>query len=58
MTLDEERDNVGAAVVYQPYPGARAEDGDIVSVGTGLVFVLYVGDRTPKGTRAEDLVLA
>ena len=49
MTLDEAREHIGA------YVGAKVEDGQIVRVGTSLVFVLYVGDRTPKGTRAEDL---
>ena len=44
-------------VVYRPYPGAPGEDGTVVrwnDSGT-MVFVLFVGDRTPKECRPEDL---
>lgn len=57
MTLDEARAQVGAGVVYRPHPDAPAEDGTITSVNDQYVFVLYVGDRAPKATRAEDLTL-
>ena len=49
MTLDEARDHIGAGVVYNPGHGAR-EDGEIVRVSDLYVFVLFVGDRTPKAT--------
>lgn len=55
MTLAEAREHVGRGVVYRPHPGAPAEDGTIIRVGDSLVFVLYVGDRNPKGTRPADL---
>lgn len=57
MTIEEAREHVGSGVVYRPYEGAKSEDGTIVRVGTSLVFVLYAGDTTPKGTRPEDLTL-
>jgi hypothetical protein len=56
VTLDEARQNIGAGVVYKPYPGI-AEDGDITGVNETYVLVLYVGDRRPKATRPEDLTL-
>ena len=57
MTLDEAREHIGSGVVYRPYPDAPAEDGEITRVTDTMVFVHYVGDRAPKATRAEDLVL-
>ena len=57
MSLAQAAASVGAGVVYRPYPGAPAEDGTIVSVNDTYVMVLYVGDRTPKATRAADLSL-
>jgi hypothetical protein len=46
----------GDAVVYIPYPGARAEDGVVVSLNTaGDAFVRYRGSETPKMTRRSDL---
>lgn len=57
MTLVEARTRVGAEVRYHPYPGARSEVGEIVAVNDSLVFVLYLGDRTAKATRPEDLTL-
>lgn len=55
MTLDEARAHIGAGVVYHSGHG-RPEDGEIVRVSDLYVFVLFVGDRTPKATRPEDLV--
>ena len=55
MTLQEARDRIGAGVVYTPYPGGPKEDGTIARVGDRYVMVLYVGDHTPKATRADDL---
>jgi len=55
ITLEEARANIGVGVVYQPHPGAQAEDGDIVAVNSTFVMVRYVGDRTAKATRPEDL---
>lgn len=47
---------VGDWVVYIPYPGAQAEDGEVTEVrGNGIVMVLYRGDRTAKATREADL---
>lgn len=44
----------GTGVVYRPHPDARAEDGTVIRVSdSGLVFVLYVGDRSPKATPAS-----
>jgi hypothetical protein len=59
MTLDEARTHIGAGVVYNPRPGTydSAEDGEITGTSDAYVFVLYVGDRSPKATRAEDLTL-
>lgn len=49
----------GDPVVYRAgHPGAAAEDGEVVRVGrTGIVFVLYRGDLTPKATDPDDLEL-
>lgn len=57
MTLDEARANIGAGVVYRPYPGAQAEDGAIIRVSARYVFVHYRGDTGPKATAAECLTL-
>lgn len=57
MTLEQARQNIGGGVVYRPFPSAPAEDGTITRVSDSYVFVWYVGDRTPKATRAEDLTL-
>ena len=54
-TLKECAQRIGSGVVYRPHPSAPAEDGEIVRVTDFHVFVQYVGDRTPKATRAEDL---
>lgn len=55
MTLSEAAASIGAGVIYQPGYWAPPEDGTIVSVNDAYVMVLYVGDRAPKATRAEDL---
>lgn len=55
MTLSEARERVGSGVVYCPYPGAQAEDGEITSVNDSYVFVRFVGDRQSKACRAHDL---
>ena len=55
MKLAEAAASIGAGVVYRPGDWASPEDGMIVSVNDQYVMVLYVGDRTPKATRAEDL---
>lgn len=57
MTLDEARANIGAGVVYQPYPEAAREDGAIIRVTDRYVFVHYRGDAGPKATAAECLTL-
>jgi hypothetical protein len=59
MTLEEARRHIGSGVVYKPRPGTydSAEDGEIVRVSDSYVFVLYVGDRSAKATRPEDLTL-
>lgn len=48
---------IGTGVVYRPHPNARAEDGEVVGTNApaGLVYVLYVGDRTAKATPASML---
>jgi hypothetical protein len=48
---------VGDWVIYRPYPGAPAEDGEILrfSDDPSLAFVLYAGDRSAKATRLADL---
>lgn len=56
VTLVEARERIGTGVVYRPYPGAPGEDGEIVRVNDAYVFVLFVGDRSPKAVRADDLV--
>ena len=56
VTLDEARAHIGAGVVYNPGHGAR-EDGEIVRVSDHYVFVLFVGDRTPKATPPGALAL-
>jgi hypothetical protein len=53
MTLDEAARNIGRGVVYRSGTD-RAEDGTITGV-SGLVFVLYAGDTTPKATYPQDL---
>lgn len=57
MSLGQAAAAVGAGVVYRPNGGnyPTSEDGTIVSVNDRFVMVLYVGDRTPKATRPEDL---
>ena len=58
MTLDECRENVGRAVVYDAgHPGARKEDGVIVDVGPVYCFVLFRGDTGAKATPPERLEL-
>lgn len=57
MTLDEARQHIGAGVTYEPYPGARREDGDIVAVTTHYVMVRYRGDRGAKATSPAQLTL-
>lgn len=56
MTLDEARANIGAGVVYRPYPDDTA-DGKIVRVSDRWVFVRYQGSETPRATSAEQLAL-
>jgi hypothetical protein len=46
----------GRLVAYAPAGGGR-EYGRITGTGEKTVFVLYHGDRRPKGTRPEDLEL-
>lgn len=58
MTLSEARERIGSGVVYRPYPGAQAEDGEITSANDSYVFVRFVGDRQSKACRAEDLEFA
>lgn len=53
VTIEDARLNVGAGVVYRPYPGAQAEDGDITTVTDRYVFVRFVGDRTSKAVAPE-----
>ena len=43
-------------MVYNPGDG-RPEDGEIVRVSDLYVFVLFVGDRTPKATAPGALTL-
>jgi hypothetical protein len=57
MTLDEARAHIGAGVVYNPGHGRPEEDGEIVRVSDLYVFVLFVGDRTPKATPPGALAL-
>jgi hypothetical protein len=60
MTLDEARAHIGAGVVSREpdNPGhGRPEDGEIVRVSDLYVFVLFVGDRTPKATPPGALTL-
>ena len=56
MTLNEARAHIGAGVVYNPGHGGP-EDGEIVRVSDLYVFVLFVGDRTPKATPPGALTL-
>jgi hypothetical protein len=58
MTPAEAEANIGAAVVYHPFPGA-IEDGIItgVTAAFGLVMVRYHGQAQSKATRPEDLSL-
>lgn len=47
---------IGDWVIYRPYPGAPAEDGEVTEVrSAGLVLVRYRGDRTAKATYVRDL---
>lgn len=45
----------GMGVVYRSHPTAIAEDGDVIEIRPPYVMVRYVGDRTAKATRPEDL---
>lgn len=45
----------GDWVVYRPYPGAPAEDGEVTEIRGDLVMVRYRGDVTAKATRPSDL---
>ena len=46
---------VGDWVVYRPSHGA-SEDGEVTALrGSGLVMVLYHGDRQAKATHLRDL---
>lgn len=57
MTPEEARARVGSGVVYRPYPGGPAEDGEITEVRGPWVFVRYAGDGIAKATAPESLVL-
>lgn len=57
MTLEEARANIGAGVVYQPYPMAHSEEGTIVRVTDRFAFVRYSGEFSPKATAVESLTL-
>ena len=56
MTLDEARAHIGDGVVYLPC-GGPVEEGVITSVNDHYVFAVYGADKTPKATRAADLIL-
>lgn len=57
MTLREAMANIGRNVVYRR-PGVEPERGVIKECRTsGYVMVLYMGDRTAKATRPEDIEL-
>ena len=47
--------SVGDWVVYRPYPGGPAEDGEVTEIRDDLVLVRYRGDVTAKATRPGDL---
>lgn len=53
LTLDLARLNIGAGVIYRPYPGAQAEDGNITGVSSAYVFVHFTGDRASKAVAPE-----
>ncbi len=55
-SVHEAWSRIGAGVVYHPGHGAP-EDGEIVRVSDLYVFVLFVGDRTPKATPPGALAL-
>lgn len=58
MTLQEARDNIGALVMYEPYPFcpiSLREFGYITSVNDTYVFVRYGNDTHSKATRPENL---
>lgn len=60
MTFDECQENIGRAVVYEPYPGGPREDGKITEVRQGnrrSAFVLYRGDSDAKDTPPGCLTL-
>lgn len=57
MTIAEAERHIGAGVIYRPYPGAPAEDGEITSVSASYVFVQFTGDRHRKACRPADLEL-
>lgn len=45
VTLESARQNIGAAVVYEPYPGGPREDGVIRGVSQTVVWVHYSWQR-------------
>lgn len=56
LSLSQAASAIGAGVVYRPHEG-RHEDGEIISANDHYVMVWYVGDRGPKATRPEDLLV-
>jgi len=44
---DLKPEDIGRAVVYEPYPGAKLEDGTIKAWNDSFVFVVY--DHTMRG---------
>jgi hypothetical protein len=57
MTLDEARNAVGRAVVYEYSPG-RFDEGVITSTNDQFAFVRYGAQQTSQATRPQDLRLA
>ena len=54
ITIEEARANIGRGIIYRR-PYCEAEQGTITGVSETTVFVHYLGDMHPKGTRPADL---
>lgn len=57
MTLPEARAHIGDQVVYSAGHDDIHEHGQIRSVSSRFVFVVYDGQHCPKGTAPEMLTL-
>ena len=55
MPISPQADDIGRAVVYREYPGAKPEQGVITFFNDAWVFVRYGADAHAKATNSANL---